>query len=220
MASRVAGPTVPSTLGRRGVVASTSLGISPRASRTPATAAATSNGARRILIESRRTGRDDQGAQIAPPDRREAAVGDGGQVEREGRLLIERQQVPAAVERGAQPLPAQRAQTLVLDRQQDPQPVVVGGFGSCPGQGVAYLLAEQRLAEDRAVRLRLDARRQQRASRRSGPSSSVPSVRSRSEAPGLVRSTTTGQPSPVLRSMVISKVLIGARSIGGPACLQ
>ena len=42
----------------------------------------------------------------------------------------------------------------------------------------------------------------------SGPSSSVPSARSRSEAPGLVRSTTTGQRSADFRSMVISKVLI------------
>jgi hypothetical protein len=118
-----------------------------------------------VPIESRRTGRDDQGAQIAPPDRRIAAIGDGGQVEREGNILVKCQQVPPAVERCAEALPTQDAQSLVLDCQQDAQPVVVGGFGSCSGKRVAHLVAEDRLAEDRAVRLRIDGGGQQRALR-------------------------------------------------------
>jgi hypothetical protein len=110
-----------------------------------------------------RAGDDDESPHLVAVCLRKAAVGGRREIEGERGLLVECQHLPAVADRGAQPFPAAFAQIRVLDREQHAQRIIVGRLGAGGLEGVANILAEERLAQHLAVGARLERRGQQRA---------------------------------------------------------
>ena len=138
IASRVGGPAKPSP------TASTSAGIFAERARHARDRGLRVERLEAVLVEAGGVGDQDEGPQVAPAERREAQVGDAGQVQREGHLLVEREECPATVEGRAQALPAQRLELRLLDRQQDPQLVRVARRAAGDAERVAHGVPEQR----------------------------------------------------------------------------
>jgi hypothetical protein len=101
-----------------------------------------------------RVGGQDEGAEVPPPDGREALVGHTGQVERERHPLVQSQEVPAAIEaaiqRGTQAFPAEGPEFAILDVEQDVQRVVAPGERLAEGDP-QLLVSEKGLAQHGAV---------------------------------------------------------------------
>jgi hypothetical protein len=112
-------------------------------------------GPQAIAVESLGRGHQQQQAQVAPADRRKAAIGQARQIEREGQTLVEREEVPATVLGHAEPLPMPRLELVGLDRQEQAEAVIPARPRR--EEGVAYVSLQEEASEQGAVALRVDA---------------------------------------------------------------